>query len=98
MEYWDLYNEKREPLYRTRERHEEFQAGEYYTCVEVWILNNEGKILTTQRHPKKKRGGMWEFTGGGVLAGESTRQAGVREVKEELGIELEEEGQIYWEY
>lgn len=91
MEYWDLYNEKREPLHRIRERHEVFEPGEFYTCVEVWIVNLAGEILTTQRSPKKKRGGMWEFTGGGVMAGETTRQAGVREVKEELGITLAEE-------
>jgi len=44
----------------------------------------------TQRHPDKKAGGLWEFTGGGVLAGETTKQACVRELEEELGILAEE--------
>lgn len=45
-------------------------------------------MLITQRHPDKKAGGLWEFVGGGVLAGETTAQAAVREVKEEIGVSL----------
>ena len=44
----------------------------------------------TQRHPDKKAGGLWEFTGGGVLAGETTKQAALREVQEEMGLWIEE--------
>ena len=47
-------------------------------------------MLVTQRHPDKKAGGQWEFTGGGVLAGETTLLAASREVQEELGICLDE--------
>ena len=47
--------------------------------------------MITQRHPDKKAGGMWEFSGGGVLAGETTKQAAVRELEEEIGISIEEE-------
>jgi 8-oxo-dGTP pyrophosphatase MutT (NUDIX family) len=44
----------------------------------------------TQRHPDKKAGGLWEFTGGGVLAGETTKQAALRELDEELGVTAKE--------
>lgn len=47
-------------------------------------------LLVTQRHPDKKAGEQWEFTGGGVLAGETTLLAASREVKEELGVCLDE--------
>ena len=40
----------------------------------------------------QKAGGQREFTGGGVLAGETTRMATIREAKEELGISLSEAG------
>ncbi|MCM1194319.1 MAG: NUDIX domain-containing protein [Corallococcus sp.] len=43
-------------------------------------------MLVTKRHPNKKAGGLWEFVGGGVLAGETTERATVREIKEEIGI------------
>lgn len=89
-EYWDLYDADRNPLGRTIKRGDAFAEGEYYVCCEIWIQNANGQLLMTQRHPDKKAGGLWEFTGGGVLAGETTRQAAVRELAEELGIEVKE--------
>ena len=89
-EYWDLYDANRNPLGKTIKRGDAFAEGEYYVCCEVWVQNSEGKLLMTQRHPDKKAGGLWEFTGGGVLAGETTKQAAVRELEEELGVTAEE--------
>ena len=89
-EYWDLYDADRKSLGRTIKRGDAFAEGEYYVCCEIWLRNSEGKFLMTQRHPDKKAGGLWEFTGGGVLAGETTKQAAVREVQEELGIRIDE--------
>ena len=89
-EYWDLYDANRKMLGRTIKRGDAFAEGEYYVCCEVWMQNSEGKLLMTQRHPDKKAGGLWEFTGGGVLAGETTKQAAVRELSEELGVIAEE--------
>jgi len=89
-EYWDLYDADRNLLGRTIKRGDAFSEGEYYVCCEVWMQNSEGKLLMTQRHPEKKAGGLWEFTGGGVLAGETTKQAAVRELDEELGVSAEE--------
>ena len=56
----------------------------------MWFQNSKGEMLLTQRHPNKKAGGLWEFLGGGVLAGETTMHASVREVKEEIGITIAE--------
>lgn len=90
MEYWDLYDKERNPLGRTHRRGEEFNEGEYYVCCEIWVVNSEGKLLTTKRHPDKKAGNMWEFVGGGTLAGETTKQSAVRELMEETGIRVQE--------
>lgn len=90
-EYWDLYDADRKPLGRTIKRGDAFSEGEYYVCCEVWVKNSKSEFLMTQRHPDKKAGGLWEFTGGGVLAGETTKQAAVRELQEELGVYIEEE-------
>lgn len=89
-EYWDLYDANRNPLGRTIKRGDAFAEGEYYVCCEVWMQNSEGKLLMTQRHPDKKAGGLWEFTGGGVLAGETTKKAAFRELEEELGVTAKE--------
>ena len=89
-EYWDLYDADRKPLGRTIKRGDAFADGEYYVCCEIWIQNSQGQFLMTQRHPDKKAGGLWEFTGGGVLAGETTKQAAMRELEEELGIQVKD--------
>ena len=86
MELWDLYDSERKPLGRTPVRGETFGEGEYYVCAEAWIRNSKGEFLIQKRHPDKKAGNLWEFTGGGTLAGETTLQSIVREVAEENGI------------
>ena len=53
------------------------------------ILDSEGKILIAQRNLQKNFGGMWEFPGGKQEADESPEQALIRELKEELSIEVE---------
>ena len=54
------------------------------------VRNSKGEFLITKRHPDKKAGNLWEFTGGGTLAGESTKQSAVRELQEETGIQAKE--------
>ncbi|MBO4781611.1 MAG: NUDIX domain-containing protein [Lachnospiraceae bacterium] len=90
MEYWDLYDSERKPLGRTHLRGDKFEDGEFYVCCEIWVMNSEGCFLTTKRHPDKKAGNQWEFTGGGTLAGETTLKSAVRELSEETGISVSE--------
>lgn len=90
MELWKLYDSERKPLNRTHVRGEEFAEGEYYVCAEVWVRNSKGEFLITKRHPNKKAGNLWEFAGGGTLAGESTKQSAIRELQEETGIQANE--------
>lgn len=89
-EYWDIYDENRVFRNRTIRRGDPFKDGEYYVSCEVWFKNSKGEMLVTLRALNKKAGGLWEFVGGGVLAGETTAQATVREVKEEIGIDIAE--------
>ncbi len=90
MERWDLYDGGRRALNRTHIRGEAFAEGEYYVCAEVWVRNSIGEFLITKRHPDKKAGNLWEFTGGGTLAGENTKQSAIRELREETGIRASE--------
>lgn len=50
------------------------------------IVNTEGQILIARRSDCAHQGGLWEFPGGKLEAGETVRQALVRELDEELGI------------
>ncbi|NLY98152.1 MAG: NUDIX domain-containing protein [Clostridiaceae bacterium] len=91
MEIWDLYDANRQPLGRTIVRGESLADGEYYICGEIWVMNSAGQFLITKRHPDKKAGNLWEFVGGGTLAGETTRASAKRELHEETGIPVDEE-------
>ena len=88
MEKWDLYNAKREKSGITVCRGEIIPKGLYHLSVSVWIVNQQGQYLLSQRHPKKQYPLYWECTGGSVLSGETSLQGAIREVKEELGISL----------
>lgn len=53
------------------------------------ILEHEGKVLVARRGPSMRMAGFWEFPGGKVEPNESVEAALVREIKEELGLEIE---------
>ena len=55
----------------------------------VWVYDGNGKILLTRRAKGKSFAGTWENSGGAAKAGESSRQAIVRELREETGIQAE---------
>lgn len=52
------------------------------------IINDAGEVLLSLRDQQAHQGGLWEFPGGKVETGENITQALVREVREELGIEI----------
>ena len=59
--------------------------------VAVAILDRAGRVLMQQRPPNKQHGGLWEFPGGKVEAGETLAAAVVREIDEELGLAIDAE-------
>ena len=56
--------------------------------VSAALIFHGGKLLITQRHAKSHLGGLWEFPGGKREAGETFEQCLVREIREELGVEI----------
>ena len=52
------------------------------------LLRGDGAVLLAQRPAGKAYAGYWEFPGGKLEAGETSRQALARELREELGIEV----------
>ena len=57
--------------------------------VAVGVILDPGQnILITRRAVDTHQGGLWEFPGGKVEAGESLAKALARELHEELGIEI----------
>jgi mutator protein MutT len=56
--------------------------------VSAALIFNNGKLLITQRHATVHLGGLWEFPGGKREAGETFEACLLREIREELGIEI----------
>ncbi|HBU98262.1 MULTISPECIES: 8-oxo-dGTP diphosphatase MutT [Thalassospira] len=56
----------------------------------VALVDADHRVLIAQRPEGKSMAGLWEFPGGKVEAGETPEMALVRELKEELGIDITE--------
>ncbi|WEK58014.1 MAG: (deoxy)nucleoside triphosphate pyrophosphohydrolase [Candidatus Brevundimonas phytovorans] len=58
--------------------------------VAVALIDPDGRVLIAKRPEGKQLAGLWEFPGGKVEPGERPEQALIRELKEELGIDVNE--------
>ncbi len=58
--------------------------------VAVALIDPDGRILLSKRPEGKSLAGLWEFPGGKVDSGERPEQALIRELQEELGINVEQ--------
>lgn len=88
MEIWDLYDVNRN-IIGEHIRGEELPANTYHLVVHVWIKNEYGQYLISQRSDTRPTFPlMWECTGGSVLKGENSLQGALRETKEEVGVDL----------
>jgi 8-oxo-dGTP diphosphatase len=58
------------------------------------VVERGGRLLVCQRAAGKRHGGLWEFPGGKVEAGESDYHAVRRELREELDVETLEVGTV----
>lgn len=89
MEYFDLYTIDRKPLEKISARGNRLNKNEYHIVVMAILINTQGEVLLTKRSKNKIAAGFWECTAGSVLAGENGKEAIAREIKEEIGINVQ---------
>ena len=65
-------------------------AQDLLLVVAAALVDPDGRVLIAQRPSGKSMAGLWEFPGGKVEAAESPEVALIRELREELGIEVKE--------
>lgn len=97
LELWDIYDENRNKTGKIAERGvTQLEFGkEFHIVVAGIIINSDNKILISQRAPHKHLGLQWELNGGSILAGETSLEGILRELKEELGSEFSKKEAIF---
>lgn len=92
-ELTDLYDENKEltgeKLFREKGTKLNVPVGRYTIVVLVFIENSKGEFLFQMTSKKKKN--VWATTGGHVKSGQTSKDAIIEEMKEELNLEVEED-------
>ena len=91
-ELLDIYDCNAIPTGKTIIRGTPIKSGEYSLSVHLFIYNSKGLFLVQKRSYKKRSlPGIWSVTCGAVSAGEDSISAGIREAKEEVGLDITKE-------
>ncbi len=64
------------------------------TIVIAAVIRRDDAFLVCRRPLHKRHGGLWEFPGGKLEAGESLIEAAHRELQEELAVEVDRVGPV----
>lgn len=91
MELWDLYDIDRVKTGETIARGDAVPEGRYRLVVTVCVFDTSGRMLIQRRQPFKRGWpGYWDFTVGGcAVMGDDSRSAAAREVREEIGYQID---------
>ncbi|MDX1472004.1 MAG: NUDIX domain-containing protein [Flavobacteriaceae bacterium] len=86
----DILNKDGSSTGRVAPKSEVHTKGHYHNTVHIWFYTNDGEILLQQRSLNKSIcPGLWDVSAAGhVDAGETIKEAALREVKEELGLDI----------
>lgn len=90
-EYFDVLSEKGEFINKVETRENCHKQGLWHKAVAIYMINSKNQVLLQKRSASKKLWpNLWDVTAGGhVLAGEFGFESIIRELKEELGINIE---------
>jgi len=91
MEYFDILNKDGSKSGLIAPKGQDMAEGQYYLGVHAYIHNSRGEFLLQKRSAKKDfLPGGWDIHMGHVMAGETSKEAIIREIHEELGVNLKD--------
>ncbi|HIQ93781.1 TPA: NUDIX domain-containing protein [Candidatus Ventrenecus stercoripullorum] len=85
MEYLDIYDENGKFL-GTEERGVVHSKGLWHKTVHCWLYDRDGNVFFQRR---SDRGTLYTTSSGHLSAGESVTEAFQREIKEEIGLDID---------
>ncbi len=88
MEYIDIINEEGEATGLVESRADVHKKGLWHRTVHIWLINDNKEILLQKRSlNKESHPGLWDIScAGHVSSGETSHEAALKELEEELGI------------
>ena len=89
-EYFDILDENGNKTGERKLRSEVHRDGDWHRAVHIWIINQNGEVLLQRRSPNKDSNpNMLDISCAGHLsAGDESLEGAVRELKEELGLDV----------
>lgn len=90
----EVYSKDRQKINQKIRNVDYLDNNEFALVTNVWIVTNDNKIILTKRVPSKKWPNAFECTGGYAQLNEDSKEASIREVKEEIGIDIKKENLI----
>lgn len=92
MEYIDIFDENNNPTGEVKEKIKAHEDGNFHRTAHIWIMNDKKELLLQKRSAtKKSHPNCWDISGAGhIKSGETVINGAIRELKEELGIKVNE--------
>lgn len=93
----DVLDELGNPTGKSATKTAIHERGLWHRTAHVWIITPDGRLILQRRGPDKDtHPNCWDISSAGhASAGETSRQAAVREVQEELGLDISEQDLEY---
>ncbi len=97
MEFIDVLNENGKRTGIVRNRKLIYKNGDWHKTVHVWLMNDKNELLMQKRAKDKETfPNLWAISiAGHVMSGETSKEAALREIKEEIDINIFENDLIY---
>lgn len=89
----DVLDENGQVTGQVLTKHDIYEQGKWHKSVHIWVMNDDQELLVQKRNPMKKTfPNLWAISAAGhVMAGETSIESGLRELKEELDIDAKAE-------
>lgn len=89
-ELFDILDENGKLTGKTKPRSQVHKDGDWHKTVHTWILNSKGQVLLQKRSKHTESfPDYWDISSAGhILAGHDSLQSALKELSEELGIEV----------